>query len=602
MGLSSAPVHCNMGKAQGDRIALTDIDPFLIDAAIYLGAAVVAVPVFKRLRLGSVVGYLAAGALIGPNALGLVDDAESALHFAEFGVVLLLFVIGLELQPSRLWRLRTYIFGLGLIQVALTGVVIAAGLAASGWLGWQASVAVGGALALSSTAFAVQILRERGDLTRPYGDRAFSILLFQDLAIVPMLAVVAVLAPQTGDATGEAWLNVVRALGAIVALVAFGHFALGPLFHLIAATKSDEIFTAAALLVVVGSALLMQYVGLSMAMGAFIAGVLLAESEFRHQLETDIEPFRGLLLGLLFIAVGMMVSVQLIWNNLALVLLGTLGLVALKLTLISGLARLFGSSWTDAVKIGAVLSQGGEFGFVLFTVSVRSDLLAGDRASLLTAIVTLTMALTPLVMLLVARSSPAKQPDMEGIEGVEKSDGGTVIVVGFGRFGQIVARVLRLRGYELVLIDSDPERIRIARTFGNRVFFGDLRRANTLRSVGADRAKAVFLCADDPDVVLSAAKALRWRFPNILIFARAFDRFAELELGRAGADIVVREMAESGIAMARHALERFGDGEAADDVIEEFRRRDQQLLRLQNEYGEIGGFEKLREEFNMKEF
>lgn len=583
-------------------MASTEIDPFLIDAAVYLGAAVVAVPVFKRLKLGSVVGYLAAGALIGPNALRLVDNAESALQFAEFGVVLLLFVIGLELQPSRLWRLRTDIFGLGLIQVVLTAVVIAAALAASGWLNWQASVAAGGALALSSTAFAVQILRERGDLTRPYGDRAFSILLFQDLAIVPMLALVAVLSPVGDSAGGEAWLAVAEALGAVVALIVVGRFALGPLFHVIAATKSDEIFTAAALLVVVGSALLMQYVGLSMAMGAFIAGVLLAESEFRHQLETDIDPFRGLLLGLLFTAVGMIVSIHLIWDNLALVILGTVGLVALKLALVSALSRLFGSSWHDALKIGAVLSQGGEFAFVLFTVSVRSDLLAGDRASLLTTIVILTMALTPLIMMIATGGGAHKQPDMDGIEGVEKSEGGTVIIAGFGRFGQVVARVLRLRGYELVLIDSDPERIRIARTFGDRVFFGDLRRANTLRSVGADRVKAIFLCADDPDGILSAVKALRWRFPNILIFARAFDRFAEAELGRAGADVVVRELSESGIAMARHALERFGDGEAAEDVIEEFRRRDLQLLRLQSEFGAQAGYQKMREEFDLKEF
>ena len=583
-------------------MATPGTDPFLIDAAIYLGAAVVAVPIFKRLKLGSVVGYLAAGALIGPHALGFVDNAEAALQFAEFGVVLLLFVIGLELQPSRLWRLRTDIFGLGLMQVIVTGAVIAGGLLATDWLSWQASIAVGGALALSSTAFAVQILRERGDLTKAYGDRAFSILLFQDLAIVPMLAIVAILAPYGGEDGGSAWVQVGLAVGAVVALIIFGHYALGPMFHVIAATKSDEIFTAAALLVVVGAALLMQYVGLSMAMGAFLAGVLLAESEFRHQLEADIEPFRGLLLGLLFIAVGMSVSVPLIWDNLILVLAGAIGLVVLKALLIIGMARLFKSPWPDALRIGAVLGQGGEFGFVLFTVAVANGLLPADRASLLTAIVTLTMAMTPVAMMIALRINARKRPDMQGIETVEEAGPGTVIVAGFGRFGQVVARVLRLRGYELVLIDSSPERIRIARTFGNRVFFGDLRRADTLKMVGADRAKAVFLCADDPKVIQQATVELRRRFPKLLIFARAFDRFAELELGNAGADVVVRELAESGVSMARQALERLGDCDAADEVIDEFRRRDMQLLRLQSEFGAQGGFEKLREEFNLKEF
>ncbi len=583
-------------------MAAPGLDPFLVDAAKYLGAAVIAVPLFKRLHLGSVVGYLIAGAAIGPHAAGFITEAESALHFAEFGVVLLLFVIGLELQPSRLWRLRTDIFGLGLIEVLLTGAAVAMVLAFSGWIEWQAAIAVGGALALSSTALVVQILREKGDLTKPYGDRAFSILLFQDLAIVPLLALAAVLAPYSDGSDGSAWLAVLKAVGAIIALILFGRYALGPIFHLIAAAKADEIFTAAALLVVVGAALLMQYVGLSMAMGAFLAGVLLAESEFRHQLEADIEPFRGLLLGLLFLAVGMSVSFVLIWDNLALVLLGALGLMVVKGGLIVGLARAFGSSMRDGLKIGAIMAQGGEFGFVLFTVTVGNGLLGAEKASLLTAIVTLTMALTPLAMVLATWLGPERRVDMDGIETVEQSEGGPVIVAGFGRFGQVVARVLRLRGYELVLIDSNPDRIRIARSFGNRVFFGDLRRADTLKIVGADRARAVFLCADDPATIMQATKELRRRYPHLLIFARAFDRFAELELGKAGADVVVREMMESGMAMGRLALEKLGDGDAADEVIDEFKRRDGQLLRLQGEYGALGGFEKMREEFNLKEF
>ena len=582
--------------------AASGIDPFLIDAATYLGAAVVAVPLFNRLKLGSVVGYLAAGAVIGPSGLGFIEDYQSVLHFAEFGVVLLLFVIGLELQPSRLWRLRTEIFGLGLLQVVLTGIAIAGAIWAMGWLDTNAAIAVGGALALSSTALAVQILRDRGDLTKPYGDRAFSILLFQDLAIVPLLALVALLSPWNHGGGGDPLWKGVIAVGAVAGLIVVGHYLLRPLFHMIAATKADEIFTAAALLVVIGAAILMQVAGLSMAMGAFLAGVLLAESEFRHQLETDIEPFRGLFLGLLFIAVGMSVAWPLIAENWTVVVFGAIGLVLLKMAIISVLALIFRSPWKTAFKIGAVLGQGGEFGFVLFTVSIDEGLLTQREAFLLTAIVTATMALTPVMMAVSDWIDGLGRPDMEGIDSVDQADKpASVIVVGFGRFGQIVGRILRLRGYDVILIDSSPERIRIARTFGNKVFFGDIRRGDILRVVGADKARAVFLCMDDPEGTTQAVKALRWRFPHLEIYARAHDRMAEPELHQAGADVAVREMLESGIEMARQALHRFGDGDIAEETIEEFRRRDAELLRLQSEFGALGGYEKQRELFDLKD-
>ncbi len=578
-------------------------DPFLLDAAIYLGAAVVAVPLSKRLGLGSVVGYLVAGAVIGPWGIGLIDDAETVLHFAEFGVVLLLFVIGLELQPTRLWRLRTEIFGLGLLQVVVTGAALAGILAWFGWLPAKPAIAIGGALALSSTAFAVQILRERGDLTKPYGDRAFSILLFQDLAIVPLLALVSILSPWANATQGDdPLLKTGIALAAIAALIAVGHYMLRPLFRIIAASKADEIFTAAALLVVIGAAIAMQMAGLSMALGAFLAGVLLAESEFRHQLETDIEPFRGLLLGLLFIAVGMSVAWPLVAEHWATVVFGALCLFALKAVLIWGLCTAFGSSQRDAVRIGAALGQGGEFGFVLFTVATGAGLIVQRDAFILTAIVTLSMAITPFAMLLADRLIGRRAaPDLTGVDHVENADITSVIIVGFGRFGQIVARVLKLRGYQVTLVDSSPERIRIARTFGDKVFFGDVRRGDILRVAGADRAKAIFLCADDVDAMRHAVKALRWRFPHILIFARASDRVAELELLKAGADVAIRETFESSIAMAREALEQLGDGKAADEVIEEFRRRDAELLRYQSEFGALGGYQKMREEFNLKD-
>lgn len=576
----------------------TGTDPILVDAAVYLGAAVIAVPLFKRLRLGSVVGYLAAGAVIGPWGAGLIDDAQSALHFAEFGVVLLLFVIGLELQPARLWRLRAEIFGLGLVQVLLTGAVLTALIGWQGWLPLNAAIAVGGALALSSTAFAVQILRERGDLTKRYGDRAFSILLFQDLAIVPLLALVSILSPwgaQSGGG-GDVLEKAGIAAVAIGGLVLAGRFLLRPLFQIIAATKADEIFTAAALLVVVGAAMAMQVAGLSMALGAFLAGVLLAESEFRHQLETDIEPFRGLFLGLLFIAVGMSVAWPLVAQHWKTVLFGALALFALKAAIIWGLCRLFRSPQADALRIGAVLGQGGEFGFVLFTVAVGAGVLTQRDAFILTAIVTLSMAITPFALMLVDRLlGRAVAPDMTGVDPVAETGEGSVIIVGFGRFGQVVAIILRLRGYDVTLVDSSPERIRIARTFGDKVYFGDIRRADILKIAGADRARAIFLCADDPDGVKNAIKALRWRFPHLAIFARAPNRVAEIELLKEGANVVVRDVIESSVLMARLALNEFGDREAADEVVEEFRRRDAELLRLQTEFGAEAGLHKMRE-------
>ncbi|MEL6998641.1 MAG: monovalent cation:proton antiporter-2 (CPA2) family protein [Pseudomonadota bacterium] len=576
------------------------IDPLLVDAATYLAAAVIAVPVFKRLKLGSVVGYLVAGAIIGPSGVGLIEEAQSALSFAEFGVVLLLFVIGLELQPARLWRLRTEIFGLGLLQVAITMLVLAVLLGGVGPFQTNSAIAIGGALALSSTAFAIQILRERGDLTTPWGDRAFSILLFQDLAIVPLLAMVSLLSPWGGGGESFTLSQIAIGVGAICGLIVVGHYLLRPLFHILAATKSDEIFTAAALLVVIGSAILMQVAGLSMALGAFLAGVLLAESEFRHQLESDIEPFRGLLLGLLFIAIGATVSLQAVAENWVIVVLGALGLVALKFSLLFGLCRSFGSSNGDAMRISGVLSQGGEFGFVLFTVAMGVGLITQRESNLLTAIVTVTMALTPIVMLVADRILQNRKDDMSEIDLAEHAQAAPVIVVGFGRFGQVIARILKLRGYGVTLIDSSPERIRIARTFDNKVFFGDVSRGDILRIAGAEQARAIFLCADDHGSVVQATRTLRERFPHVLIFARAHDRVAKVELRKAGADVVIREMFESSVAMAREALDRFGDGEIAEEIVEEFRRRDAELLRLQSEFGSEKGYEKMREEFDLQ--
>ncbi|MEO0819444.1 MAG: monovalent cation:proton antiporter-2 (CPA2) family protein [Pseudomonadota bacterium] len=577
------------------------VDPLLVNAALFLGAAVVAVPIFKRIGLGSVLGYLAAGAVIGPFGLGFVAEAESVRHVAEFGVVLLLFVIGLELRPQRLWRLRLEIFGLGLAQVAATSALLATTLWLTSPLAWPAAIAVGAALALSSTAFAIQIMRDRGELTTPHGDRAFAILLFQDLAIVPLLALVAFLAP--GGGVGGGWEQVAIALGAVALVVVFGRYGLTPLFRVIALARSDEIFTASALLVVIAAALLMQLAGLSMAMGAFLAGVLLAESEFRHQLEADIEPFRGLFLGLFFMSVGMSVAWPVVVEFWWVVLLGTVVLYLGKAVFLFVLTRGAGSSIPDAIRIAALLGQGGEFGFVILGLGTSMALWQSDVSTVIAAVIVLTMVLTPFAVSAADRAvAPKGGADMEGIEEASAVETpAPVIVAGFGRFGQVVARILKLRGYEVTLIDNDPERIRIAETFGNKVFFGDLRRSDVLKLAAAGEAKAIFLCGDDVEAIAKALLKLRARLPQTPIYCRAADRFEQNRLEKLGATGVVRETFESSIALARDAIGALDGAEVAQEIVEEFRRRDEQLLKLQAEYGAKGGYEKMREQFSLDE-
>ncbi|MEM1383033.1 MAG: monovalent cation:proton antiporter-2 (CPA2) family protein [Pseudomonadota bacterium] len=582
-------------------MAGTPVDPFLVEAATLLGAAVVAVPIAKRLGLGSVLGYLAAGVIIGPFGLGLISGAKDVLHFAEFGVVILLFVIGLELHPSRLWRLRADIFGLGALQVGATGAVISAALWLGGVANLLAALALGLALALSSTAFAVQLMRDRGELAREHGQRALSILLFQDLAIVPLLAFVALIAPGSEGESFDHWA-LLRGVAALAAVLLIGRFGLNPIFRLLARTGADETFTAAALMIVVGSALLMQMAGLSMALGAFLAGVLLAESEFRHQLETDIEPFRGLLLGLFFMAVGMGINLPVVLEAVWLILGAALALYLGKAAIIFLLCRSMGSTVPDGIRVASILGQGGEFGFVVFGAGAALQIWPDRVESILAAIVAVTMLMTPLVVKYADTFAQRfTRQDMDGIDDVERAGSAPIIVAGFGRFGQIIARVLKLRGYDVTLIDNDPNRIRIAETFGNKVFFGDLRRGHILRAAGAEEARAIFVCVDDPKTTLLSVEALRRRFPGKLLFARAADRFAEIELTKSGADGVIREMAESAIELSRRALVRLGEGDAASETIAEFRRRDAELLRLQSEFGAHGGYERLRKSYSLQE-
>jgi len=576
----------------------TEADPaFLETATVFLGAAVMAVPIFKRAGLGSVIGYLAAGALIGPYGLALVADVQTVVGFAEFGVVLLLFVIGLELRLGRLWRMRYEIFGLGFAQVLLTGALLFPVLRMAGF-GWKPALVIGSALALSSTAFAIQLLRERGDLSRPYGDRSFSILLFQDLAIVPLLALIAILAPfARGDALDPE--NALLALGAVAALVLVVRYGMGPLLTVIARSKADEVFTAAALLVVIGSALAMHAVGLSMAMGAFIAGVLMADTEFRHQLETDIEPFRGLLLGLFFMGFGMSVDWGLVAQAWWVVLGGAFGLFAVKGLALYGLSRIARSDHFDAIRIAATLGQGGEFAFVMFAAAAANLLIGREEASILSAIVTLSMVLTPFALKLADRQRPKEEDGEADPHALEEAPNTRIIVAGFGRVGQVVARVMRMRGYDVTVIDNSTRLIRMGASMGATVYYGDARRLDVLKMAGAAEADMIFLCIDDRDGAKSAVEKIRHAFPQAVILADTYDRFSEVELREAGAHEVVRETFESAVELARRGLHRMGDGDVASDLIEEFRRRDAELARLQTQYGVQEGLQKLREKYTL---
>ena len=561
------------------------VPPLLPQAVAYLAAAVLLVPLFIRFKLGAVLGYLAAGILIGPSVLGLMTEPEAVLHFAEFGIVLLLFVIGLELQPSRLWALRRDIFGLGTAQVLLCGLAITGMLLLMTSLSWEAALVVGLPLGLSSTALVMQLLAERQIAGTPMGERSFSILLFQDLAIVPLLTVVAALsrAPQPDPVPG--WQIAATTAGALAFLVAVGRWVLPQVFRIIGSLGAREAFAAAALLSVLGSALLMASLGLSMALGAFVAGVMLAESPYRHALETDIEPFRGLLLGLFFVAIGMTLDLGVVARQWPLIL----GLVAMVLLVKTGiiavLARSFGTDWRRAVQMGVLLAQGGEFGFVLFAEAERGLLITHQAAQLFGAVVTCSMALTPLLFRLAARwlEPTAVAGTRAGPDGAVGAGAvGRVLLVGSGRVGQVISQMLRARGLDVTAIDIDAELIDVTKRFGNTVYFGDGRRLDILRAAGIDSAGLLIFAMDgawDPESVLAP---IRSQWPDLPIIARAYDRTHWLGLRRAGVTQVVRETWESAIQMGRAALTELNTPETIIDAIEaEYRRRDLERLDVQ---------------------
>jgi CPA2 family monovalent cation:H+ antiporter-2 len=544
-----------------------------------LAGAVIAAPIFRRLGLGTVLGYLAAGVVIGP-ILQRVTDTEEVLHVAEFGVVFLLFVIGLELKPSRLWQMRGDVFGLGPAQVLLTGGAIA-GLAF--WVGmadWRGSLVIGFGLALSSTAFALQLLNDAGEMNSRYGQRSFSVLLFQDLAIVPLLALITVLAPGTEEQAATPLVDFGVAVAAVAAVVVAGKYLLNPMFQIIAKAGAREVMIAAALLVVLGAAAAMQAVGLSMAMGSFLAGVMLAESSYRHELEADIEPFRGLLLALFFVAVGLSLEVGVIVENILFIVPAVLVFMALKTLVVYVLCRLWGSSHNDAIQIASLLPQGGEFAFVLFTAASAAGLLPSSTASLLIAIVTLSMALTPLGAALARRflDGETREELEEDFEGA----GADVMMIGFSRFGQIAAQILLAGGSSVTVIDDSADRIRQAANFGFRIYFGDGTRKDVLIASGIERAKIVVVCTQKRETTNRIVELIRSEFPMVRVFARSYDRVHSLHLRQQGIEYELRETLESGLLFGRKTLEALGMSEsAAEDIGNDIRRRDEERLEIQ---------------------
>ena len=556
--------------------------PVYVQALVFLGAAVIAVPLFRKLRLGSILGYLAAGLVIGPFGLGLFSDSASVMHVAELGVVLFLFIIGLELNLSRLWAMRRDIFVLGTAQVVLCGLLAMLYPLLVVGRPWQGSLIAGLGLALSSTALVMQMLGERGEVQQPHGQKAFAILLLQDLAIVPLLALVALLSPLDSGGSEPAWQSAAKMLGAVALVVLTGRYLLTPFFRVLANTGAHEVMTAAALLVVIAAATLMTYVGLSSALGAFLAGVLLAESSYRHELEADIEPFRGLLLGLFFISVGMTVNLRLIASNWALILGAVVTLTVIKTGVVYGLMRLLRDGHDVAIRTALLLPQGGEFGFVLFSTAVAAGVMEQQQATLLVALVTLTMAVTPLLAALaprLVRASTAPQRE-ERFDGVR----GSVLIVGFGRFGQVVSQLLLAEGVDVTTIDNDVEMIEAAERFGFKVYYGDGTRLDVLRAAGAERARLICVCVERKEAASHIVDLCRTAFPLARLYVRAYDRVHALELVEHGAHFQLRETFESAITFGRAALVELGltPGRVAE-VEEDIRQRDRDRFALQQQ-------------------
>ena len=556
--------------------------------AALLAASIVAVPLARRLGLGSVIGYLSAGLVIGPFGFALFADPQAILHVAELGIVMFLFVVGLEMQPSHLWSMRKRIFGLGTLQVAVCGAVLT-GLGILGGLKPAVAFVVGMGFVLTSTAIVMQILEERGVGTTEPAERVIAILLLEDLAIVPLLAVIALLVPAgaVGDQAPR-WEAVAIGIGTVGALVVAGVFFLNPMFSLLAKSGSRETMTAAALLVVLGAALMMQLAGLSMAMGAFAAGVLLSESSFRRQLETEIEPFRGLLLGLFFLGVGMALDLDVIAAEWRTVLVWTVVFMVAKSAAIYAVARFTRAPHREATYRAALMAQGGEFAFVLFATALDAGILDARTSAVFTTVVIASMALTPLVLIAVGRL--LRGDGAKSMEGVESAHGldGSVLLIGFGRFGQVAAQSLLVQGTSVSIIDNDPDMIRAAETFGFKVWFGDGTRLDVLKASGAARARAICVCIDKPEQALAIAELARAEFPLAKVLVRAYDRGHAIRLVDAGVQYQVRETFESAMAFGEATLRAMGvPAEEAVETAAAVRQRDAERLALQQAAGDV---------------
>lgn len=556
-------------------------------AVVFLLAAVLTVPLAKHLKLGAVLGYLFAGVIIGPSVLGLVGNPQSVAQFSELGVVLLLFIIGLELSPKRLWVMRKAVFGVGLAQVLLTAMVMGAVALWAFGQSWNSAIVLGLGLALSSTAFGLQSLAERKELNSPHGRLAFAILLFQDIAAIPLIAMVPLLAGSDHTTTAAQDLNHgLQVLGSIAVVIIGGRYLLRPVFRIVAKTGLREVSTATALLVVIGTAWLMELVGVSMALGAFLAGLLLADSEYRHELESQIEPFKGLLLGLFFISVGMGANIGLLFSTPFVVLGLTLLLIAIKLPLLYAVGQMVGElNRESAVRLGVVLAAGGEFAFVVFKIGRDQGLFAPHLYDVLVLTITLSMALTPLLLLLCPKLFRPKTKPVEVPEEYRaiQSDAPRVVIAGMGRMGQIVARILRAQNISFIALDTSVETIELTRSFGGMpVFYGDPQRPEILHAAKVDQAEYFVIAMDDPEINIKTAELVRNLYPHMKIIARARNRQHVHRLVDLDAS-PVRETFYSSLEMSRRTLVGLGLSETqADARINRFKHHDLQLLTAQH--------------------
>ena len=559
----------------------------LQDGFLLLGTALVFVLLFRRLGLGATLGYLLAGAVLGPYALGLVGDAESKIGFAELGITLLLFIVGLELAPKRLWRMRHEIFGLGLLQVGLCGLAISAVIYYFTPFSIEAALALGLPLGLSSTAQVLPMLQSAGRLHTPFGERSFAVLLFQNLSIIPLITIIAAMNRNPNLPEGPpGWQLALITVLAIAGLIAAGRFVIRPLFSLIGNLGEREMFVFAALFTVIASAALMEALGLSTALGAFIAGVMLADSPYRHELEADVEPFRSILLGLFFMSVGMMLGLSAIAERPLFVVTMAMALIAVKSSVIFALGLAFRMNWRSALALGLLLSQGGEFGFVLFAQASSAWLIEPQAASLFGAIITLSMISTPFLMMATQRfrEAPVSKEEREG----PQDDGASALVVGYGRFGQTVAQMLIAAEIEVTLIDTDTEMIDVAGGFGAKVYFGDGTRIDLLRQAGAGDAQLIVFCIDGEQLTDDFLHAVHGAFPKAEIHARVYDRRSLVRLNDAPVKSMAREVLESAVVLARNALDGLGLSlEDIDRAETTYRSNDKERLSLQYESGDV---------------